>query len=448
MNPTFASTAALHRQRAFVNRLTARFLPEGSSPEAHRSNEQYARILIYAFLVMGFIIPINLLQHNWIHAVLDLSLTLMIPIYLWILKKNYSLLSKSMMAMHTMLVIATESMVFQNQSYILALCFPFAISMYLSFRGEEKNIGTALIVILVIITALLAGDPPAFYIVPLNPDQLYSERFLNLGAAMALLILAARHMIQNSEKAEHAMEFHAQQMEENNRRLENANHTKTRLFSVIGHDLRNPLIAIKSSVSLLNDPGFPEDQRQVLITELDKRVDVAMHLMNNLLMWSKTQLNGITFQPEMLIPSDLCKAAMREVETLAANKNITLSLQSSLPAHVFADRNMLDIVLRNLLTNSIKFTMPGGFIRISVETQDGQKVITISDSGLGMTPEVLEKIRRQEFYTTHGTSREKGSGLGLMLCREFLGRHNAELQIESSPGKGTRTSFALNIVEE
>lgn len=433
---------------AFVDRITAKFLPVAHTPVEHRSNEQYARILVMAVWVLLVIIPINIIQNNRIHALLDFSILLCIPLYLWILKRGYSLFSKSLMALHTMLIIATESMVFQNQTFILSLCFPFAISLYLAFRGENKSISLALNMILVAITAILAADPPAFYTIELTPAQLYSERFLNLGASMVLLLLAARHMIRNSELAEHAMEFHAQQMEENNRRLENANHTKTRLFSVIGHDLRNPLIAIKSSVSLLNDPGFPEDQRQVLITELDKRVDVAMHLMNNLLMWSKTQLNGITFQPEMLIPSDLCKAAMREVETLAANKNITLSLQSTLPAPVFADRNMLDIVLRNLLTNSIKFTMPGGFIRISVETQDGQKVITISDSGLGMTPEVLEKIRRQEFYTTHGTSREKGSGLGLMLCREFLGRHNAELQIESSPGKGTRTSFALNIVEE
>jgi signal transduction histidine kinase len=136
------------------------------------------------------------------------------------------------------------------------------------------------------------------------------------------------------------------------------------------------------------------------------------------------------------------------MEGTANLKKVSLQMDfSHLPALVNADKNMVEIILRNLISNAIKFTESGGFVRIHGTVLNGKFITTVADSGVGIEPEALEKIKNQIFYTTSGTNKEKGSGLGLMLCREFLQRHESELMIDSSPGAGSKISFKLAVVD-
>jgi signal transduction histidine kinase len=233
-----------------------------------------------------------------------------------------------------------------------------------------------------------------------------------------------------------------------NQYLHSSNNTKTRLFSIISHDLRNPLISIKSSVSGIREPEFPENEKTALLEELEKRVDYAMNLMNNLLIWSRTQLNGIQFQPEIIELGELTKQVTNQMEAMAQLKKVSIQLNfMNIPVLVNVDKNMVEIVLRNLISNAIKFTQAGGFVKIHGALIHGKFITTIADSGVGIEPDALEKIRNQIFYTSPGTAKEKGSGLGLMLSREFLARHDSELIIDSQPGAGTRISFKLEVVD-
>jgi len=260
--------------------------------------------------------------------------------------------------------------------------------------------------------------------------------------------LAMYFLLKFNDEVQQKLKIQTEEYERMNQHLHSSNNTKTRLFSIISHDLRNPLISIKSSVSVIREPDFPEAEKTILLGELEKRVDYAMNLMNNLLIWSRTQLNGIQFQPEVLELSELTKQVLHQMEGMASLKKVSLQMNfSHIPVLVKVDKNMIEIVLRNLISNAIKFTESGGFVRIHGTVLNGKFITTVADSGVGIESEALEKIRNQIFYTTSGTNKEKGSGLGLMLSREFLQRHDSDLMIDSSPGAGTRISFKLEVVD-
>jgi signal transduction histidine kinase len=163
-------------------------------------------------------------------------------------------------------------------------------------------------------------------------------------------------------------------------------------------------------------------------------------------MWARSQQGEIPFKPQILSFTDICHDAIEVLKPSANAKNIELNYIASDEITVFADIDMLKTVLRNLVSNAIKFTNSGGRININAEENSGNVIISVSDNGVGITPDILAKLFDiSEVITTKGTAKETGTGLGLLLCKEFVEKHGGKIWVESELGKGSEFKFTLPI---
>ncbi|HEY6915176.1 MAG TPA: PAS domain S-box protein [Paludibacter sp.] len=235
-------------------------------------------------------------------------------------------------------------------------------------------------------------------------------------------------------------------LKESEARLRELNATKDKFFSIIAHDLKSPFNAINGFCNLLISQIKEKDylgieQYAGIILDSSQR---AMDLLINLLEWSRSQTGTMNFNPERIDLISLIHQVTEISNDIALQKSI--SILTHLPDHViaFADKDMLNAIFRNLISNAIKFTHPGGEIIISVEQEDEDWKVTIADNGVGIKKEALDNLFRIDTsYKTTGTKNEIGTGLGLILCKEFIDKHGAKIWVESKVGVGSRFYFTI-----
>lgn len=235
-------------------------------------------------------------------------------------------------------------------------------------------------------------------------------------------------------------------LEKQAKELQELNATKDKFMSIIAHDLRSPFNAIIGFSDLMVKNFHELDEETFLkgLKIIESASSHAYKLLENLLIWARNQTEKSQFTPEMLNLSQLVNEALKTVESTAVHKNITLSTSLNKSLQVFADRNMLDSIIRNLVTNAVKFSFKDGKIRISAVRSENEVCISVTDKGIGISPERLTAIFEIDKHTnTSGTENELGSGLGLILCKDFVTRHNGKIWIESTLNKGTKVSFTL-----
>lgn len=233
-----------------------------------------------------------------------------------------------------------------------------------------------------------------------------------------------------------------------NEDLQKANAEKEKFLSIIAHDLKSPFNSILGFSEILCKQVTEKNHQAVLeysniIFQSSKR---AMDLLTNLMEWSLVKTGRIEFNPEYLEMAELINEVILLFSDVAKQKSIKFT-KILLPSNiVFADKNMLMTVLRNLISNAIKFTQKGKQILISIDKIDDEQIIEIKDEGIGISPENLFKLfKNTEYISTYGTDGEKGSGLGLLLCKDFIEKHNGKLWVESELGKGSSFKFTLPI---
>lgn len=233
---------------------------------------------------------------------------------------------------------------------------------------------------------------------------------------------------------------------EREKELRQLNTTKDKIFSIIGHDLRGPINHILGFSELLiekvNDPTFTDAKKYSEI--IHNAANNNLILLDNLLNWAKSQTKMIGFAPEKLILSDIVLEVIKLYKPAAKAKNISLHYLTADEIQVSADVNMMKTVLRNLIFNAIKFTNPKGEIRINGSQKKNWVEVTVSDNGIGMSQEKLNALfNLSSNTTTIGTANEKGSGLGLLICKEFIENHGGKIWAESTQGNGSCFYFTL-----
>ena len=245
-------------------------------------------------------------------------------------------------------------------------------------------------------------------------------------------------MLQNEEIAAQAEE------------LKILNSTKDKFFSIIGHDLKNPFYAINGLAAILKekDQEMPQEQRLEIVTMIEDSSKNASALLENLLTWARSQSAKIAFSPVSFSVAQVVNECFSLLQVNAEKKNIRLVSEVSAGAFVFADRNMITTVIRNLVNNALKFTGEGGTITVGCSTESGNCRIVVADTGVGMDESTLNKLFRiDENVTTKGTSGEGGTGLGLIICKEFADKNNGRISVESVVGKGSGFIVSLPIGE-
>jgi len=228
--------------------------------------------------------------------------------------------------------------------------------------------------------------------------------------------------------------------------LEISNATKTKFFRIIAHDLRNPISTLVSSTSIvLHDiKYYNKDKTTSFISELNKLSQTTYILLENLLDWSSSQMGEIPFSPKNIDINLIVKENIDLILTKTQSKHFRLYVNMPEPTLVFADENMIKAVIRNILSNATKFTPNNGLIDIYITEENGFIKLHIQDSGIGMNETDLNKLFRTEIHhSTLGTSNEKGSGLGLILCKEFIEKNGGTLSVISKPQKGSTFSFTI-----
>ncbi|MFD2246845.1 sensor histidine kinase [Pontibacter ruber] len=237
-------------------------------------------------------------------------------------------------------------------------------------------------------------------------------------------------------------------------KLRRLNHFKDRFFSIISHDIRTPLATLESFLNILvnfSDKMKPE-QMQKLATHTQLSVRNLQALLENLLQWSTAQTasgHHIRYEPEVLLLADLVQQNVNLLKDTADTKQIQWQVTVQPELRVRADAHMLDFVIRNLLHNAIKFSHTGGLIRIEAEEGSASMAtIAVTDEGVGISPDVLATLFKLEMpaMATKGTLNEKGTGLGLLLCRYFVERHGGSIKVETEVGKGSRFWFTVPLV--
>lgn len=235
-------------------------------------------------------------------------------------------------------------------------------------------------------------------------------------------------------------------VEERTTQLRELNATKDKFFSIIAHDLKNPFNALMGFSSLLLDDydAFDDVERKNLIQTMSDASENAYKLLENLLEWSRSQTGSIKWHPEIIQLDKIAKNTIDLLNNQAINKDI--SIKGVVPANTtaFADENMITTVIRNLMSNAIKFTPKGGEVKLYANQLGNFVELTIEDNGVGIREEDLDKLFRIDTnFTTNGTNNEMGTGLGLILCREFVEKNNGKIWVESQEGKGSKFKFTL-----
>jgi len=224
------------------------------------------------------------------------------------------------------------------------------------------------------------------------------------------------------------------------------NADKDRFISIIGHDLRSPFNSLLGFSELLskNSRKYDSDKIEKLATNIHKSAQHSYNLLDDLLQWARAEQGNIAFEPQNLNLTIVCNDALETLAPIAKEKSINISTQVEDKLKVFGDANMLKTVLRNLVSNAIKFTGSGGVIDIKAEMDAENVVIAVRDNGIGIPSDVLPKLFDiTEKISTSGTSGETGTGLGLLLCKEFVEKHGGRIWAESEEGKGSEFVFTL-----
>ncbi len=225
-----------------------------------------------------------------------------------------------------------------------------------------------------------------------------------------------------------------------------ANAAKDKLFSIVAHDLRGPVASLAGmlEVIVVNPEMLNDDDRPMFLNELAFSARTLLHLIENLLSWAKNQRDAITYKPETICVNDIIDTQLNIFSGMAKEKGIALKARVDGRIYAFADSDTIMTVMRNLLSNALKFTSETGGVEIGAERQGDIVEISISDTGVGIPAERLETLfEGREQTTTFGTRNEKGSGLGLLLCKEFVENNGGTIRAESEPSKGSRFIFTL-----
>ena len=231
-----------------------------------------------------------------------------------------------------------------------------------------------------------------------------------------------------------------------NDELKISNATKDKFFSIIAHDLKSPFQGILGVAELLTNEIDSLSKSEILdfSQKLKYSLTKQYELLSDLLDWARLQTGNLDAQPEIIPLASQVELVIDSLRLLATQKNIEIKNAIDIETEVYSDHELLSIVLRNLISNSIKFTNPGGVISISAKRKEMYSEITVSDTGVGIAKEALDKIFRIDVhYSTEGTAKEKGTGLGLILCKEIIEKQKGKIWAESNLNEGSKFTFVL-----
>jgi len=432
----------MHWPQLRLEKLADNFIPDFVSVNEAKTARLYALLLIGMSVFGGLISLIDMIVGYWAVAIMALSLAIGCPIYLWLFRRGNSISSKLIVHFHVLFVIMGSTFIYTEYVFAWAFLIPLGLSSLVVFNSREKKFAT------IILVASFISLP--LYLILHNKDheQLLDHSvhifwIINLAGSLLFSLYIVYTIILLNRSILDELKAKNAENDRQNKIMLGSIRTRDKLLSMMSHDIRGDIGKTIGVVDVIEQmPLSPEDQAN-LLHSLKIDATKTLETLDNMLQWTRTQqdelnVNFAPYEVDRLISQQLNS---HDYALNAKSQLVHLNIPSKL--FVYADHNMVDSVFRNLLANAIKFTPIEGVISITAKNEVSHIDFTIQDSGVGMTPEQIDNITRGIQFTTRGTNREKGRGFGMVLVSEFLSKHKSTLNIESSPGKGTRFSFRL-----
>ncbi len=277
--------------------------------------------------------------------------------------------------------------------------------------------------------------------------QLSRQRITIIGTIIIIILVLSILIIQRNKAKERLIANEMlvkknQIIEEKAKKLDEANSIKNRLFSIIAHDLRNPLSSLQGVIQLIEMKSASKEELDQILPYLTNKFENTSIMLGNLLEWSMSQMDGYHIVSKNFDLTELVHNQFEIVRSRVDEKEISIHLPEK-PVFVHADKNMIGIVLLNLLSNAIKFTGLHGEISVTITDTLDEVLLSVSDTGKGISKDRLPFVLEDQFVSTEGTVGEKGTGLGLIICKEFILKNEGRIWIQSEIDKGTTVSFSL-----
>ncbi|MDT0607347.1 tetratricopeptide repeat-containing sensor histidine kinase [Croceitalea rosinachiae] len=328
--------------------------------------------------------------------------------------------------------------------------YPLALSYHEVFqklsdslsRDENKKI-------LTLTKTRFNYDQQRHELIDQNEKALAKQRnLINLALVVICVVLAISIPLYFNQKKQKRLykelQVKTKSLRERETELNEINKTKDKLFSIIGHDLRGPIGALQGILKLFSSGEVAKDEFFGFVPKLKSDVDHILFTLNNLLTWGYAQMSGTATKPKIVSFNKLVENNIKFLSELAATKSIKILNQMPENPMGYFDENHIDIVIRNLISNAIKFTPENGLITINALEEKNTWKIMVKDTGIGMDQKTLKKMFNDNAnFTTYGTNNEKGTGLGLTLCKEMVLKNKGEIWVESEAKKGSTFFFTL-----
>lgn len=279
-------------------------------------------------------------------------------------------------------------------------------------------------------------------------------RFLIIAFVVSAILIYNRlkdyNYMQEKKKLEAIVKERTSEVTSQKEELENANEVKNKFFNIIAHDLKNPVSSVVQLTELMKDnfDSYTKEKQNEIIESIANSANSTLFLLEDLLVWARSQINKITFSFEPQNIYDLAQSEIINHYQQAINKNISLINELENGTFVMADSSSIKTVFRNLISNAIKFSKSEGAIIIGGITENDNYIVFVKDFGIGMTNKTLEKLfKLSEKQSIDGTNGEKGSGLGLNICKEFVEKNHGKIWVESEPETGSTFYFSLPLLK-
>lgn len=416
-------------------------------------NRAFNGISIISIMVLLLLLPVNLfLRLPYVSlSVLVTAAILLVLYYFSRFRRQYE---------YSMLIYAIGSYVLLSITFFLnggadgpsLMLFLLSFQLLIAFTPKSRH--RIWVVTHIVVTASLLLIQYHYPERILGKYQSPAYRILDLSTT-ALVVLACMYYItvylrSNYNRERQQVEEHAAKIEEQNLRireqyseLEKLSLEKTKLISVLGQDLRGPLNAIASVLELLTSYPVPEQRARELQKGLLQTTRNTSDVLSNLLLWTSRQMKGITVELQRIRLLELMQKLVTGQQNLAEQKSITLSVDVSEDIYLLADANLLELALRNVLNNALKFTGDKGLVEVIAEVGEDTADIKVIDNGIGMMPEQMDQLFSLNIHSTVGTNNEKGIGLGLVLTKEFIEAQGGTISAESREGFGS--TFTIRV---
>jgi signal transduction histidine kinase len=365
----------------------------------------------------------------------------------WVLYKRgyyyYSKLWNGLQINASVLILALTT---GPETYIPAFYIPIIVGTLVTLQGEERATGYSLSALsLVLMAFTLTTDIRIFDVTIATEDSLRVERIANMIGVGIISGLEVIYILRISNDIQNQLVAQTAKLDERNSQMVAALYTRDKMMSMLSHDLRSPIASIHAGMELFETGTVDSEMQVKLFSQMKSRTGQTLALMDKLLLWSRSQTRTIIFRDESISIAQI-EQFVKSVSYLFTNEKLihfTYRFDAPSGAMVKGDRDMIEAIFRNLISNAIKFTKPGGSVSLTLQDCGSSWKFSIADNGKGMTREEVQKITGGVSFTTSGTDREKGHGLGMQLVQDFIRKHNSSLRIESVLNQGSTFSFEL-----